>query len=540
MKDKNKTGEQLINELVVLRQRITELETSEIQHKRVEEMLRQSEEKHRETCDLLPQPVCETDERGNLILANRSAFNSFGYTGEDFDKGLNVLQMFVPEDLDRASENIRRVLGGEKLEGIEYTALRKDGSAFPIVIYASPIIREGRPIGMSAVIADVTERKQAEERERQLHQELNLASRLACVGELASGVAHEINNPLTAVLGFSQMLAGRDVPEEMKEKLEIISDNAQRVAKIVRNLLTFARQHKAGRTYADINSIISRLLDMRAYEMRVHSIKVTTRLAPDLPWTMADVGQLQQVFLDIILNAEQAMGKAHNEGNLVIKTGQKNNSIRISFKDDGPGIASENLDKIFDPFFTTKAVNEGTGLGLSVSYGIIKEHKGKIYAESKLGKGATFIIELPVVAEVQQLESDETAVEEPGRVTGARIMVVDDEPAICQFLSQVLTQEGHNVETIDNASAALERLKCERYSLILLDIRMKGMDGIELYRHIGEIASSLQRRVIFITGDTMTSTTRSFLDRTKARCIAKPFDTEQLKEEINQILIEGM
>ena len=142
-----------------------------------------------------------------------------------------------------------------------------------------------------------------------------------------------------------------------------------------------------------------------------------------------------------------------------------------------------------------------------------------------------------IVAEVQQLESDETAVEEPRRANRARIMVVDDEPAICQFLSQVLTQEGHNVETIDNASAALERLKCERYSLILLDIRMKGMDGIELYRHMGKIAPSLQRRVLFTTGDTMTSDTQSFLDKTKVRYISKPFDIEQLKNKINQILI---
>jgi len=142
------------------------------------------------------------------------------------------------------------------------------------------------------------------------------------------------------------------------------------------------------------------------------------------------------------------------------------------------------------------------------------------------------------VAKVQQVESAETAVEEPRRASSARIMVVDDEPAICQFLSQVLSEEGHNVETINNASAALERLKCERYSLILLDIRMKGMDGIELYRHMGKIAPSLQRRVIFITGDTMTPDTRDFLDTTKARYISKPFDAEQLKKDINQILIE--
>ena len=539
MKDKNKTREQLINELVVLRQRIIELEASEAKSKRVEEELQESEERFRSLTESTSDWSWEVDTEGVCTYASPKVKDLLGYEPEEVI-GKTPFDLMPPEEAKRIAEEFRAAMESRRpLIRLENTNLHKDGRLVTLETSGVPFFDiNGQLCGYRGIDRDITERKRAEERERQLQQELNLASRLACVGELASGIAHEINNPLTAVLGFSQMLAGRDVPEDMKEKLEIISDNAQRVAKIVRNLLTFARRHKAGRTYADINSIISGVLDMRAYEMRVRNITVTTSLAPDLPWTMADVGQLQQVFLNIILNAEQAMVEAHNEGHLLIKTEQKNNSIRISSKDDGPGIASENLNRLFDPFFTTKATGEGTGLGLSVSYGIIKEHKGKIYAKSKLGKGATFIIELPIVAEVQQLELDETAVEELRRASRARIMVVDDEPAICQFLSQVLTQEGHNVETIDNASTALERLKCERYSLILLDIRMKGMDGIELYRHMGKIAPSLQRRVIFITGDTMTPDTRSFLDRTKARYIPKPFDAEQLKEEINQILIE--
>ncbi len=392
----------------------------------------------------------------------------------------------------------------------------------------------------SEIIGNALDLKQAEEREKQLQAQLHLSSRLASIGELASGVAHEINNPLTAVIGFSQMLMGRDIPEDVREQLEVINDNSQRVAKVVKNLLIFARRHKPGKEYVNINSLISGVLELRAYEMKLSGIEITTRLAPDLPWTVADRGQLQQVFLNIILNAEQAMVKAHNKGNLLIKTGQINNSIRISFKDDGPGIRKENMDRLYDPFFTTKAVGEGTGLGLSISYGIIKQHNGEIHADSKLAKGATFIIKLPIVAEAKQLELAESPGEEPGRVTGARIMVVDDELDICKFLDRALTQEGHKVETIDNASAALERLKCERYNLILLDIKMVGMDGIELYRRMKEIAPSLQRRVVFITGDTMTLNTRNFLNKTKAHYIAKPFDVEQLKKEINQILIENV
>jgi signal transduction histidine kinase/CheY-like chemotaxis protein len=381
-----------------------------------------------------------------------------------------------------------------------------------------------------------------EERERQMQQELIISGRLASIGELAAGVAHELNNPLTAVVGFSQILLDRDVPQDIREDLKMINEQAERVAKIVSNLLTFARQSKAEVQYIDINSIISRVLEMRAYEMKVNNIQVTTQLAPDLPRTVADIGQLQQVFLNIIINAEQAMTKVHHKGRLSIKTEhiESNGSIMVSIADDGPGIAKGNLDKIFDPFFTTKSAGEGTGLGLSICHGIIKAHNGRVYAKSKLGKGATFFVELPIVTEPEQLKFAEVPGEELGRVTRARIMVLDDEPGVCQFLSQALTEEGHNVETINNASVALERLKHEGYDLILLDIKMPGMDGIEFYKQVKKIASSLQRRVVFITGDIMSPNIQNFLNKTKAYYLSKPFDVEQLKKDINQILLEIM
>lgn len=181
-------------------------------------------------------------------------------------------------------------------------------------------------------------------------------------------------------------------------------------------------------------------------------------------------------------------------------------------------------------------MGDGTGLGLSICHGIVTQHGGRIYAESELGKGVTFVVELPVVADTEQTERAEIVEEEPCSKSRAKILVVDDEPVIRQFLEQALTQEGHKVETVDSSSAALERLNCERYNLILLDIKMAGMSGIELYSHMKKIAPSLQRRVVFITGDTMTPATRNFLDRSKARYISKPIDFVKLKNEINHIL----
>jgi len=388
------------------------------------------------------------------------------------------------------------------------------------------------------VLRDITERKRGEAEKRELEQKAQLASRLASVGEMASGIAHEINNPLTGVIGFAQLLMQKDIPEDIRDDVKIINDGTQRVASIVKRLLAFARQHKPERTYVNINQIIETTLALRAYETETSSIKVTTQLDPVLPRTMADGGQLQQVFLNITINAETEMKLAHGRGNLLIKTETIDNTIRISFEDDGPGIAKENLDKIFEPFFTTKGVAGGTGLGLSLSYGIVKEHNGGIYARSELGKGATFIVELPIVTEAKQLESAEQPIEESKRVAGAKVLVVDDEQAILQLLSRTLTDEGHEVETVDNAADALERIKSKRYNLILLDIKLPGMSGFELYKHLQEVAASLARRAVFITGDVMEADTKDFLSKTKSRYITKPFDLEQLKNDINRILTQ--
>ncbi len=243
------------------------------------------------------------------------------------------------------------------------------------------------------------ERKRAEERERQLQLQLNLSNRLASLGVMVEGIAHEINNPLVSVIGFAQMLMYKDIPENAKEAVRTISDNAQRVADIVKNLLTFAKQQKLERTLINVNDIIKTALEIRAYAMEISNIKVTTHLDHTIPWTMADATLLQQVFLNLIINAETGMKLAHGNGNLLIKTELINNTIQVSFTDDGPGIAEANLVHLFDPFFSTREVGQGTGLGLSVCYGIIAEHNGQIYVKSQLDKGSVFTVELPVITE---------------------------------------------------------------------------------------------------------------------------------------------
>ena len=247
------------------------------------------------------------------------------------------------------------------------------------------------------------ERKQAEEKERRLQLQLDLSNRLASLGLMVEGIAHEINNPLTSVIGFAQMLMFEDIPENTKEDVKTIGDNAQRIADIMKNLLTFAKQQKLERTYINVNEIMEATLKTQAYPLEGCNITVTTQLDPALPSTMADATLLQQAFLNLVINAETAMKLAHGKGSLLIKTELISDTIQISFIDDGPGITEANLVHLFDPFFSTRGFGQGTGLGLSVCYGIITEHNGQIYAKSQPGKGSVFTIELPVVAEEKNL-----------------------------------------------------------------------------------------------------------------------------------------
>jgi signal transduction histidine kinase len=251
---------------------------------------------------------------------------------------------------------------------------------------------KGEITGSVIVARDVTQQKRIEE-------QLVMTDRLASIGELSSGIAHELNNPLTSVIGFSQLMMEGDVPANMKEDLGIVNSEAQRAAAIVKNLLTFARKHAPVKQLSQVNTVIEDVLRLRAYEQKVNNIEIENHLAPNLPEIMIDHFQMQQVFLNIMVNAEFAMLEAHHRGKLVVTTEKLESIIKISFADDGPGISKENLKHIFDPFFTTKEVGKGTGLGLSICHGIVTEHSGKIYATSEKGRGATFIVELPLTNE---------------------------------------------------------------------------------------------------------------------------------------------
>ena len=390
----------LINVIAGRLGRITE-------RRQMEKELRESKEKYETLIKNIPVTIYSAlpDETATMVFISDRWRDWTGYSPQDFYRDRRVWPKSVHhEDLARATRAYVDAYQKKKEYVFEYRIVHKDtGQVYYVRDHGIPIKdEEGNVIRFDGIITNITEHKQLEAEKAELEERAQITSRLASLGQLATGLAHEINNPLTAVVNCSYVLTQKDLPEDVGKNLKTIYHGAQRAADIVGRLLAFARQQEPERTYTDVNKLVEAAIALRAYEMEAANIRVATRLAPDLPRTMADAGQLQQVFLNIILNAEVEMRLAHGGGRLMVKTERADDGIRISFKDDGPGIAKEYLARIFDPFFTTREVGQGTGLGLTLCHRIVTEHGGRIYARSRPGKGATIIVELPIVVEEKQ------------------------------------------------------------------------------------------------------------------------------------------
>jgi two-component system NtrC family sensor kinase len=367
------------------------------------------------------------------------------------------------------------------------------------------------------------------------------SEKMSSIGQLVSGVAHELNNPLTGIMGFSQLLLLKDLEPATRQQVETIYQEAERASKIVANLLTFARRREARKESANLNTLIERVLELRNYDLRVRNIDVVQDFDPDLPGTMVDTNQILQVLLNIIINAEQAMRPGLDDGGqgtLRISTRTvRAGVVAASFADSGPGMSQETLRRIFDPFFTTKEAGDGTGLGLTISYGIVEEHGGRIWAEST-SSGSTFHVELPVLTGAPAAPSRprEDVPVAASKTDRRRILVVDDEEAIQQLLTGVLEMDGHDVAVANNGREALDRVGKEAFDLIITDIKMPVMGGPDMYRRLRDDRNPLAERVIFITGDTVAPDTRKFLQDIDNTVLAKPFRLRDVRESVASAL----
>jgi two-component system NtrC family sensor kinase len=412
--------------------------------------------------------------------------------------------------------------------------------AFELHVGTQPAdrIEDGRRL---CVLHDVTE-------SRRLQEQLLQSEKLAALGELTSGVAHELNNPLATVVGYAELLdLDSTLPEGVKRKLSTIHQEATRASHIVSNLLAYARRSSPEKSFVSINSVLEAVVGMRRYQLATDDVRIVTNFCDNLAPVWADSLQLQQVLLNIVNNGVQAVQNWRGSGEIRISSKAAilngNPAVRVIIEDNGPGIAPEHLRRVFDPFFTTKPTGEGTGLGMSIALRIISNHEGLIWAESRLGHGARFIIELPgatgndgvyaLPEELIQTSVDDFTDDKP-----AHILVIDDEEPVVTLMTEILAMDGHTVTPAFNGAEAIALLKATDFDLILSDVRMPAVGGPTFFEILQTTRPDLLPKVIFVTGDTMSSSTQEFLQRADRPVLAKPFDPDRLRSLVNDSLRE--
>jgi PAS domain S-box-containing protein len=399
--------------------------------------------------------------------------------------------------------------------------------------YARPVLdRYKQPVGWLEVHRDITSQRQIESR-------LFHSERLAALGQMVSGIAHELNNALTSIFGYAQLVEKRTRGFEWEAEARHILEEGERARRITQNLLLFARSSKSERGPVNLNEVVERTLEIRAYELRLENISVELDLNEQLPEAIADGAQMQQALLNLIVNAEQAIRQARASGHIWIHTRRVSaDRIALEVADDGPGVPPEVVLRIFDPFFTTKPAGVGTGLGLSILYGIARQHGGEVSVQNRPGGGAVFTVELPSAPSLPEGEEKPYLIRAltPGdpasrdKAGGSRILVVEDEPTVAQLIADVLSEEGYLVETILDSRQGLDLARTRPYDLVICDLRMPHLDGRGFYRQLVHDENPLQHRLIFVTGDTLAPPrTEDFLQSCGAPYLAKPFLVEELK-----------
>lgn len=468
--------------------------------------------------------------RGQVSHATPRLAEISGYTVDEL-LGKDWSAFIRSEDRDRLQQALDLFTSGHSAR-FEVQLVRRDGALRDASVGVVPLFDAGTFTGLLGVVADVTE-------ELRLRRRLQQAEKLSAIGELVSGVAHELNNPLTVIRGYAQLLSGSKGPLARRE-LRAIAENAERAARIVQGLLTFARERPPVQEAVDVNAVLESVLDMRERQLLASGVRVQRELAADLPRVLGDPYQLQQVFHNILTNAEQAIAEKGGGGVVHIRTaGLADRQVLVAIHDSGPGIPAALAERIFDPFCTTKGDRQGSGLGLSICYGIVNAHHGRIWAESVEGQGATFFVALPAQEATAEAparsRAEAMAVASPGQ---GRVLILEDEAEIARLMVRCLERRGCRFATAGEGRAALQLLEEEEFDIILTDLKMPGMSGREFYTHLADRLPHLAERVIFVTGDMVSPETELFLGQCGRPHLAKPFSLDEMERMVMAALRE--
>jgi signal transduction histidine kinase len=477
----------------------------------------------------------------STIAANPQLKLILGYPGDAPDESVRPFDRERFFDPGGRQALIDRLTADGGVTNYVVRLLRVDLSSVWVELTGRAQQQDGGSFLFDALIRDVSERRKLDDEARQLYHQLLQAEKMAALGQTISGVAHELNNPLATILSWSERLSQvTGLEPAVRRGIETIRGESERAARIVRHLLTFARKRQTTRAMVDVNQVVRETLALRAYEQRVNNITAIDALAAGLPLVFADSHQMQQVLLNLMINAEQAMLSSNGRGILVVRTWHDadRDAVVLEINDDGPGVPADVQPKVFDPFFTTKDIGKGTGLGLTVAYAIVQEHGGRIHLESHAGLGASFFIELPVSGGAREFvpQKDRAAPVEGTAGEGASILLVEDEAPLAAVVGEALREAGYAVEQADDGEQALQKVRTKAFDLIVCDLKMPKLDGQTFFRMLAGTAPALARRVLFVTGDVAGTDAEAFLERSGCRWLAKPFRLADLLKAVNDAL----
>jgi PAS domain S-box-containing protein len=466
-------------------------------------------------------------QNGHFQYANAAFCGHVGYSLAELNT-MAFCDVVAEESAAEVATILDTVRTGTSWRGT-LTRRRKDGSTFPASSTIVPLT--DLPVGLAHFVG--VERNVTEEvrlREQLIHTE-----RLSAVGQLVSGVAHELNNPLQSIMAFADLLIQDERRRQTRRDLEQVRGEAQRAGKIVRNLLTFVRRSASERSAVALNDIVQRTVALRGYELAMANIEVEERYGKNLPEVTVNREEIQQVILNLILNAEQAMRDAHGRGRLVIRTDSRDTVVVCEIEDDGPGVPAGLAGQIFEPFFSTKGVGKGTGLGLSIALGIAEAHGGALALVPSTG-GSCFRLTLPVSQSAAWARAEPAL--EPRTVrtrAGHRALVIDDEPAVRRSLQRLLRNRRFSVDLAKDGQVAADLLKESRYDVVLCDVRMPKMGGIALYSRINTWHRESLPGFAFISGDILNADLQLFVERSQIPLLSKPFTAEQLDSFLERL-----
>ena len=491
-----------------------------LENARLVELLSSGKREWEQTVDAFNQAICYVDPRGAVRRANRM-FAELIKLPVTALPGRPWLTLVPPAWVDPIARLLTPEGGSNAIE------VRSGDRT--LLVTAIPA---GEPGATVLLFEDQSEK-------RRLQDQLLQSEKMSAIGQLIAGVAHDLNNPLASVVGFSDLLGeAPDVPPRLAEPLAVIRQEAERASAIVRNLLSFARRQEGERQLQSIRPILESTHLLLKNQLLAARVELTLTFEPGLPEVEVHANQIKQVFVNIINNAAQAIASTRAKqggGRIDIVTRCEPDGLSVNISDNGPGIPEAVVQRIFEPFFSTKSEGEGTGLGLSICHGIVKEHGGDISVEpggAGSGRGATFTVQLPtgIRAELSPhaagAETDSGRAERPEHL---RVLVVDDEPHILHYMQATLESWGHEVIVANDGSQALKRALLQPFDLIICDLRMPRLGGREMFQTLARMHPTVADRIIFATGDTVRGDTLQFLEELGRPFLQKPFKLDALR-----------